>query len=150
MLLIEADGKALLAENGIAIPHGVILTDSAGALPDGGPWIVKAQVPVGGRGHAGGIIRCNSSDDIRSALSTLLGARIKGHAVEACLVEQAVVGQEHYLAVMVDAASYGLRVIYAAHGGVDVEQSGSAAGRLCPPHAGAVVDALSELVRGSA
>ena len=47
---------------------------------------------------------------------------------------------------MVDAASYGLRVIYSAQGGVDIEQSGSAQGRLCPPHAGAVAEALGELI----
>ena len=46
---------------------------------------------------------------------------------------------------MVDAASYGLRVIYSTQGGVDIEQSGSAQGRLCPPHVGAVAEALAEL-----
>ena len=49
---------------------------------------------------------------------------------------------------MVDAASYGLRVIYAAHGGVDIEQSGSAQGRLCPPDADAVAAALDVLLAG--
>ena len=48
---------------------------------------------------------------------------------------------------MVDAASYGLRVIYSAHGGVDIERSGSAQGRLCPPHAGAVAEALGRADR---
>ena len=53
----------------------------------------------------------------------MLGTRLKGHQVEACLIEQAATGEERYLAVMVDAASYGLRVIYAAQGGIDIEQS---------------------------
>ena len=53
---------------------------------------------------------------------------------------------ERYLAVMVDPASYGLRVIYSAAGGVDIEQSGDAQGRLCAPHPGAVVEALAELI----
>ena len=57
-------------------------------------------------------------------------------------------GEERYLAVMVDAASYGLRVIYSAHGGVDIERSGSAQGRLCPPDAGAVAEALDVLLAG--
>ena len=47
---------------------------------------------------------------------------------------------------MVDAASYGLRVIYSTQGGVDIEQSGAAQGRLCPPHPGAVAEALAELI----
>jgi succinyl-CoA synthetase beta subunit len=76
----------------------------------------------------------------------LLGNRLKGHRVDACLVEQAVSGEERYLAVMVDAASYGFRVIYSAAGGVDIEQSGSAQGRLCPPTSEAAAEALAELI----
>jgi succinyl-CoA synthetase beta subunit len=45
----------------------------------------------------------------------------------------------------VDAASYGLRVIFSRHGGVDIERSGSQQSRLCPPHAGAVAEALTDL-----
>jgi succinyl-CoA synthetase beta subunit len=76
----------------------------------------------------------------------MLGRRLKGHAIDACLVEAAVSGQERYLAVMVDASSYGLRVIYSAQGGVEIEHSGSAQGRLCAPHPGAVAEALADLV----
>ena len=47
---------------------------------------------------------------------------------------------------MVDAASYGLRVIYSAQGGVEIEHAGTAEGRLCPPHPGAVAEALAELI----
>src|SRR5262249_11137335 len=77
-----------------------------------------------------------------------LSARLKGHQVGACLIEQAVEGEERYLAIMVDAASYGLRVIYSAQGGVDIEQSGSAQGVLCPPHPRAAAEALAELITG--
>ncbi len=145
MLLIEADGKALLAEHGIAIPDGVLATDaSLGDLPEG-PWIVKAQVPVGGRGKAGGVVRCDTPQDVAAALHKMLGHRLKGHQVAACLVEQVATGEERYLAVMLDAASYGLRVLYATQGGVDIEQSDAAQSRLCGPHPGAVAEALTEL-----
>jgi succinyl-CoA synthetase beta subunit len=135
MLLIEADGKALFAEHGIPIPP----------TTGPGPWIVKAQVPVGGRGKAGGIVRCTSQPEIDSATARMLGMRLKGHTVGSVLVEQAATGDEHYLSVMVDAASYGLRVIYSATGGIEIEESHSAASRLCAPHAGAVTEALAEL-----
>jgi succinyl-CoA synthetase beta subunit len=146
MLLIEADGKTLFTEHGIPVPPAVLVTATGSALPGHGPWMVKAQVPVGGRGKAGGIVRCDSPTAVATAVKNLLGSRLKGHAVDACLVEQAATGQERYLAIMVDAASYGLRVIYSAQGGVEIEESGSAQGRLCPPHAGAVAEALAELV----
>lgn len=146
MLLIEADGKALLAEHGLAVPDSVLVTDATiGDLPGEGPWIVKAQVPVGGRGKAGGVMRCETPQDVAAAVHRMLGHRLKGHQVDACLVEQAADGEERYLAVMIDAASYGLRVIYAAEGGVDIEQSGSAQGRLCPLDPSAAVEALAQL-----
>ena len=146
MLLIEADGKALFAEHGIAVPRGVLATTpELRELPGSGPWIVKAQVPVGGRGKAGGVLRCRTAEQVHTALRQLLGGRLKGHAVEACLVEQAVPGEERYLAVMVDAAGYGLRVIYANHGGVEIEQYGAAPGQLCALDASAVAAALAAM-----
>jgi succinyl-CoA synthetase beta subunit len=162
MLLIEADGKALFAEQGIPVPAGVVVTDKdtaantdAGtvfslgpmaALHGDGPWMVKAQVPVGGRGKAGGIVRCDTRADVRTAVAAMLGIRLKGHTVDACLVEAMASGHERYIAIMVDAASYGLRVIYSAQGGVEIEQSGAVLGRLCAPHPGAVAEALAELI----
>jgi succinyl-CoA synthetase beta subunit len=148
VLLIEADGKALFAGHGIPVPPGALVTDSVPPLPGNGPWMVKAQVPVGGRGRAGGIILCHSQAEVEAAAARMLGRRLNGHPVRACLVEQTALGQERYLAVMVDAAAYGLRVLYSAQGGTAIEQSGSATGRLCPPHAGAVAEALAELIAG--
>ena len=146
MLLIEADGKALLAMHGVEVPDAVLASDAAIAdLPGVGPWMVKAQVPVGGRGKAGGVVRCDTRQDVVAAVQRMLGGRLKGHQVDACLIEQAAAGEERYLAIMVDPASYGLRVIYSAAGGVDIEQSG-AQGRLCPPHPSAAAEVLAELI----
>jgi succinyl-CoA synthetase beta subunit len=146
VLLIEADGKTLFAEHGIAVPAGVVVTDVVPALPGNGPWMVKAQVPVGGRGKTGGIVRCNNRAEVEACAARLLGSRLKGHAIDACLVETVAIGEERYLAVMVDAASYGLRVIYVAQGGIEIERSGAARGRLCAPHPGAVAEALADLI----
>jgi succinyl-CoA synthetase beta subunit len=148
MLLTEADGKALFAEHGIAVPVGVLVTDVVPELPGTGPWMVKAQVPVGGRGKAGGVVRCDSRRDVEAAVARMLGSRLKGHGVDACLIEQVVAGEERYLAITVDPASYGLRVIYSAAGGIEIEQSGAAESRLCPPHPGAVAEVLSDLIAG--
>ena len=173
MLLIEADGKALFAEYGIAVPP-VMAGDSsvprvmAGAgrpsmtspsvsqqVLDGepspamireGPFIVKAQIPVGGRGKAGGVVRCASMDEVDDAVHRLIGTRIKGHEVHTCLVEQAVTGEERYLALMVDAASYGVRVLYSTQGGVEIEQSGTTAGETCAPELDAITAAVARSV----
>src|SRR3954451_8636328 len=113
MMLIEADGKALFTAAGIAVPPAVLVTGgSAPVLPGTGPWMVKAQVPVGGRGKAGGVLRCTSAAEVEAAAQRMLGTRLKGHQVDACLVEQVAHGEERYLSLLVDPASYGLRVIY--------------------------------------
>ncbi len=147
MMLIEADGKALFREHGIPVPAGIVVADGRAAdLPGSGPWIVKAQVPVGGRGKAGGIKKCATPAQAGAAAAAMIGTRLKGHTVDACLIEQAATGQERYLAVMVDAANHELRVIWSAAGGVEIEHSGAAEGRLCPLHPGAVADALAEMI----
>jgi succinyl-CoA synthetase beta subunit len=172
VLLIEADGKALFAEHGIPVPAGAMfdapamtqgaaMTEGAAqgtatmpaaamiqaeALPGTGPWVAKAQVPVGGRGQAGGVLPGISLDAVSDAVARLGAMRLKGHQVRAVLVEQAVAGDERYLAVAVDAASAGLRVIYAAAGGTEIERSGAATSRLCAPDLAAIDAALAELV----
>lgn len=146
MLLIEADGKALFRAHGIPVPPAVVATDDSAVAPGMGPWVVKAQVPAGGRGKAGGIVRCDSLEAVEAATGRLLGSRLKGHQVEACLIEQVATGEERYLSVMVDAAGYGLRVIWSAAGGIEIEESGATQGQLCPPHPGAVSEALVEML----
>ncbi len=105
VLLIEADGKELLAEYGVAVPEAMVATGAAIAdRPGDGPWMVSAG--AGGRTQQGRpeVVRCDTSQDVAATVQRMLGTRIKGHQVDACLIEQAVEGEERYLAVMVDAA----------------------------------------------
>ena len=130
------------------MPNGIETSTLVSGLEATGPWIVKAQVPVGGRGKAGGVVRCDTLNAVNNALGRLLEFKMKAYQVETCLIEPVAPGNERYLSIMVDAASYGLRVMYAADGGIDVEQSGAVKGLLCPPHPAAVVEALNELLQG--
>ncbi|MEY4710848.1 MAG: Succinyl-CoA ligase [ADP-forming] subunit beta [Pseudomonadota bacterium] len=125
MLLIESDGKALFRRAGIETPASVLVRDGnwkPSALGIGEErCLVKAQVPVGGRGKAGGIVECTGAESTAVAIAQLLGARIKGHTVQACLVERFASGAEHYLALMADPAGGGVRLLYSPHGGMQVE-----------------------------
>jgi succinyl-CoA synthetase beta subunit len=125
MLLIEADGKSLFRGCGIAVPAGVIVDGETAlpALPGDGPWIVKAQVPVGGRGKAGGVVLCRTREDASEAVQRLIGTSIRGHIVRACLIEKIVQGTEAYVSLVVDAADGAVRMLYSADGGVDIEQA---------------------------
>lgn len=146
MLLVEADGKALFQQAGIQVPAGVVVgKGESPALSGAGPWMVKAQVPVGGRGKAGGVVRCVDAEAVHAALARQLGLRLKGHAVQACLVEQAAAGMERYLALVIDPAGYGVRALFSAAGGVDIEQADNVESRLCPPDADAIAAAFAEL-----
>ncbi len=148
MLLIEADGKMLLRSAGIATPQGIVTTETSPPIAGAGPWIVKAQVPVGGRGKVGGVIRCDTQAAVHAALSRLLGSQIKGHGVHSCLVEAAVTdADEYYLSLMIDPARYGMRVTLLREGGVEVEQVADAAvrSRLCAPDHAAICAALRDL-----
>ena len=123
MMLMEHDAKLLLAEVGIPVPAGT-LADSpeAAATPTpAGPWIVKAQVPVGGRGKAGGVVTVSDSRSLKAALARLLGSSIKGHVVRACRIEEAVCGTECYLSFTLNPAEGRIRVLVSERGGVEVE-----------------------------
>ena len=151
MLLIEADGKALFQNAGIRIPDGFAVAKGAAApaIAGPGPWVVKAQVPVGGRGKAGGIIRCENEAAVRAALKHLLGSRISGHEVLSCRVETAVNSNvEYYLSLMIDPVHYGVRVALLSEGGVDVEKAATTATdriRLCDLDEHSIVAAIRDL-----
>lgn len=154
MMLTEADGKRLLAAHGMTVPHSVLVDDETPWRPSmekGATRVVKAQVPVGGRGKAGGVVLCRSDQDVGNALKRILGSSIKGHVVRSCLVEDAVEGRETYLSIMVDADAGGVRLTFVAGGGVDVEaaaHAGAARSVVCEAEADAAIAALDELLAG--
>jgi succinyl-CoA synthetase beta subunit len=123
MMLLEHDAKELLAADGIPVPTGVLATTADVALPESlaAPFMVKAQIPVGGRGKAAGIFRAGSVAELRHRLGELLGKTIKGQTVRACRIEQCVEGMECYLSVSLDPTEGRLRVLLSSEGGVDIE-----------------------------
>jgi succinyl-CoA synthetase beta subunit len=130
MLLLEADGKDLFERGGIAVPPAVLM-DASGTpaqLPGAGPWIAKAQVPVGGRGKAGGVLPVASARALPSVLQRLIGLRIKGKETREVLVETRCEGAEQYLAILVDAGAGGVRLLYSPAGGMEVESQAAGEG----------------------
>ena len=123
MLILEHDAKEILANEGVTVPRGVLAAAAgAGDPPFPGPWFVKAQVPAGGRGKAGGIIRADTAAELDSALARLLDTQLKGHPVRECRIEAAVPdADEAYLSLSVEPASGLINVLVSARGGVDIE-----------------------------
>jgi len=123
MLLLEHEGKEILREYGIPTPSGVVIAKDATSAPQASlrfPAVLKAQVPVGGRGRAGGIVVAPTAQAFENASRALFATPIKGYPVERILVEdQKTARHEYYLAVMFDGEDQMLLI--GATGGVDVE-----------------------------
>lgn len=154
MLLLEHDGKQLLAARNIPVAPGVLLRGRADAdavqLPKG-PWVVKAQVPVGGRGKAGGIRMADAPAEITSHLDAMLDSRIRGHKVQGCRVEQRISGgREAYVSLSVDPQTAGVRILMSATGGVDIEALARQPGTLQAAVAAPDTDSVAALARDMA
>lgn len=127
MLMLEHDAKRLLASHGIQVPEGVLVNEAGAAAAQFSlPWVVKAQVPTGGRGKAGGIKVVRSADEMRTVLTRMLGSKLKGHLVREARIEPAVTFRsEAYVSFSVDPESASVRVLLSAAGGIDVEEAGA-------------------------
>jgi succinyl-CoA synthetase beta subunit len=123
----EYAAKPLLAEAGIAVPKGTVATTPDQALRGAqtlGAAVVKAQVPTGKRGKAGGVRAVDTPEQAAAAAREILGMDIGGHRVERVLIEQrADIKQELYAAVLNDSASRGPLLLFSTLGGMDIEEA---------------------------
>ena len=89
----------------------------------GYPVVVKAQVPVGGRGKAGGVKVANDAGELTAAAGAVLGMSIKGHLVRSVWVEEALAAaREIYFSFTFDRAAKLHLGMLSARGGIDIEQ----------------------------
>ena len=123
----EHAAKPLLAVARIAVPPSRLAgtpDEAAQAAAALGPCVVKAQVPTGKRGKAGGIRLAATPDEARAAAQAILALEIGGHRVERLLVEaQVPIARELYAAVLTDPATRGPVVLFSPLGGMDVEEA---------------------------
>jgi succinyl-CoA synthetase beta subunit len=124
--LLEYQAKEVLASLGIPIPPGKLARtpdEAAAACRELGPVAVKAQVPVGGRGKAGGIKLAKTPEEARIAAAQIIGMDIKGFKVPLVYCEAALeIGREIYLGFTVDRDARANILMLSAKGGMDIEQ----------------------------
>ena len=115
MFLSEHRAKEILVQHGVQIPDGET-ADSAGEAEriarglSSARYAVKAQIPAGGRGLAGGVRMAATPGEVRRASDALLGTRLvteqtgpAGERVDHVRVEAAVTERRSlYLAVAID------------------------------------------------
>ncbi len=126
MRLFEHEAKSILREYGVQVPKG--LTYFPGDTPNLGslklPYYVKAQVPVGGRGKAGGVLLARTADDAKAYAERISSLVIGGYPVSYILIEESQDAEkELYLSVVVDRSLKCYTIIAGSEGGIDVEES---------------------------
>lgn len=126
MDLMEHQARALFEAAGLPVPAGFTVSsveELAGkTVPF--PAVIKAQVPVGGRGKLGGIRFARNRAELEEATGAILGMDIKGHRVREVLITQRVEAvREMYLSILLDRGAKRHVVIFSPLGGVDIEQT---------------------------
>lgn len=126
MDFLEYQGKAVLAEAGLPTPAGrycETVDEVVAAVQELGPCAVKAQVPTGKRGKAGGIRLVANAQEAAAAAADILALTIGGHEVAGLLVEQQIkIARELYAAVMNDLSARTPLLLFSTQGGMDIEE----------------------------
>ena len=120
----------ILSPAGIPVPRGILCitaAEAATAAANIGRSVIKAQVPMGKRGKAGGIKLAATPDEAREAAGQILGMRIGDYTVERLLVEeQADIAHEFYAAVLHDVTARKPLILFSTEGGMDIEDVAAA------------------------
>ena len=128
MRLLEYKAKELLAKNSVPVPRGLVASTSTQAREAAErlacPVAIKAQVPVAGRGKAGGILFADTPEEAEEAAGQLLSTRIGGAPVNKVLVEEKLaIARELYFGVAIDRLEKTYVAIASPAGGVDIEET---------------------------
>lgn len=126
MIIKEHSAKEMLRPYGLLLPRGWSASE-----PDrvaeivreiGGPVVIKALIPAGGRGKAGGVRICPTVQEAVRAAEALLGTELLGCRVDLVLVEPAQeIVRETYTGVVANTAAGCFDLIFSPAGGVEVE-----------------------------
>jgi succinyl-CoA synthetase beta subunit len=135
MNLHEYQAKELFVRYGVAVPAGLVASNGAEAAAaavalGGSLWVVKAQVHAGGRGKAGGVKVCRSSDEVSAAATALIGQRLvtkqtgpEGLPIHQVYVEVgSKIARELYVSLLLNRDRSRLAFIASADGGMDIEE----------------------------
>ncbi len=126
MKLLEYQAKQRFAAAGIAVPPGRLARtpdEAAAAARELGRVAVKAQVPIGGRGKAGGIAVVDTPEEAHREAARILAMDIRGYPVRSVWCETGLeIAAELYLGITLDRDRRRLVVIFSAAGGMEIEQ----------------------------
>lgn len=123
MKLLEYEAKQILSNSNITIPASSIITKTISDPPTI-PLVLKSQVPIGGRGKAGGIQIIKTKQELTTKAEELLTRDIKGFVPKTLLAEELLdIKKEYYLSFMIDRASASIQLMAHIDGGIEVEDN---------------------------
>jgi succinyl-CoA synthetase beta subunit len=124
--LLEYQAKQRFSAAGIPIPEGRLArtpAEAAAAARELGRVAIKAQVPIGGRGKAGGIAVVDTPEDAELEAARILAMDIHGYPVRSVWCETGLeIGNEFYLGLTLDRDRRRMAIIFSAAGGMEIEQ----------------------------
>lgn len=122
MRLLEYKAKEILAGHSIAVPKGSIVTADSSTISF--PVILKSQVPIGGRGKAGGIQVAKNGEDFSIAYKKILDLEIGGFRPSKILAEDVLdIEKEFYLSIIIERDTSSIQLMAGREGGVEVENA---------------------------
>lgn len=130
MKIREHEAKVIFLQSSIRIPKGCIIGKEdefesykktlAGLGPD---IVVKAQVDIGGRGKAGGVLMA-TQETAQATIEDLFSKKIAGLPVSRLLIEERLgILHEYYVSITIDRAAKMPVILFADTGGVDIEET---------------------------
>jgi succinyl-CoA synthetase beta subunit len=129
MRLLEYQGKELFKEFGIPIPKSRIAfsVEEARLLLNSElafPIVLKSQVPVGGRGKAGAIKKCQNMDEVERQFSVLQNKKIEGEFPRGLLLEEVIsISKELYVSLFLNRSTRCFSLIVSPAGGMEIESA---------------------------
>lgn len=121
----EYEAKQIFREFGIPVPKSIVITKTdnpeTAQKSVGSSVMLKAQVDVGGRGKAGGILPA-TEDTVCAVATELFNKTIKGIPVEKILIEETIsITHEYYLGIALDRIHKCPVILFSEEGGVEIE-----------------------------
>jgi succinyl-CoA synthetase beta subunit len=129
MRLLEYQGKELFKEFGIPIPTSRMASsiDDARSILNNElrfPVVLKSQVPVGGRGKAGAIKKCQNMDEVEINFAALQNKKIEGESPRGILIEEVIdISTELYVSLFLNRSGRCFSLIVSSAGGMDIESA---------------------------
>lgn len=121
MRLLECESKDILNKYQIVTPSGSVVV-SVDKIEIQSPVMLKAQVPIGGRGKAGGILEALNAEQAKKNIKHLLSKWVTGYRAKKILMEEKLdIEHEYFMAITYDTVAKSPLAIFSAVGGVDIE-----------------------------